>query len=302
MKRRRAAAAAWVLSIILGCSSSAEHEPLDAPTAGSGSGGGSAAGATSSGGATSAAGTTSQLGGGGAATTSSSGSAGAGQAGGFGGTVMGGAGGSTHQNGAGVGGGPPAGQPFACSEVMGLTLTRQWYEAGFEKGVVDAGWQLKAAQSAYVDEWAKADSPFWATPLISPCQTSSSAPDHVVFAVLSWTIMAQADWETAIRGAVTNIQSKYAGVRRIDLMTIIRGPANAACGDPNVYAENTHIPAALDAALAAVAAGSPTLVHVAPQFAVDACSDFEGTGPHLTDAGNTKLAAKIAASFAAIIP
>jgi hypothetical protein len=163
---------------------------------------------------------------------------------------------------------------------MGLTLTRQWYEAGFEKGVVDAGWQLKAAQSAYVDEWAKADGPFWATPLISPCQTSSSAPDHVVFAVLSWTIMAQADWETAIRGAVTNIQSKYAGVRRIDLMTIIRGPANAACGDPNVYAENTHIPAALDAALAAVAAGSPTLVHVAPQFAVDACSDFEGTGPH----------------------
>jgi hypothetical protein len=301
MKRRRAAGAGLWLLVMLGCSSSAEHEPLDAAPAGSGSGG-SAAGATSSGGATSAAGTTSQLGGGGAATTSSSGSAGAGQAGEFGGAVTGGAGGSTHQAGAGAGGGPPAGQPFTCSEVMGLTLTRQWYEAGFEKGVVDAGWQLKAAQSAYVDEWAKADSPFWATPLISPCQTSSSAPDHVVFAVLSWTIMAQADWETAIRGTVTNIQSKYAGVRRIDLMTIIRGPANAACGDPNVYAENTHIPAALDAAIAAVAAGSPTLVHAAPQFAVDACSDFEGTGPHLTAAGNAKLATKIAASFAAITP
>jgi hypothetical protein len=114
--------------------------------------------------------------------------------------------------------------------------------------------------------------------------------------------MTQEDWQSAVQGAADAIQAKYPGVRRIDLMTIIRGPDNAACGDPNAYAESTHIPAALDAALAQVAAGSPALVHVAPQFAVDACSDFQGTGPHLTAAGNAKLSAKIAASFASPPP
>jgi hypothetical protein len=178
--------------------------------------------------------------------------------------------------------------------VQGLTLTREWYSAGFEASAVDAQWQLKAAQSAYVDEWAKPDSPFWETPLYSPCEVGSSAPDRIVFIVLSWTIMAQSDWENAVAGAVQSLRAKYPKVRRIELMTIIRGPANAACGDPNVYAENTHIPAALDAALTQVAAASPSLVQVAPPFAVDACSDFEGTGPHLTMAGNAKLASKIA--------
>lgn len=36
----------------------------------------------------------------------------------------------------------------------------------------------------------------------------------------------------------------------------------------------------------------------ARQFAVDACSDFDGVGPHLTTAGNPKLAAEIATAFA----
>jgi hypothetical protein len=301
MKFPYPAGAAAALLAMLGCSSSAPEQEAGKVVPSGGAGAGGVAASAVSGGPNGGAGTTSQAEGGGGAIAALGGNAGASQAGGSGGAAQGGAAGATTQGGAGAGG-APAGQAFSCSEVMGLTLTRQWYEAGFEKGVTDAGWQLKAAQSAYVDEWAKADSPFWATPLISPCQTGSSAPDHVVFVVLSWTIMAQEAWEVAIRGAVTNIQSKYAGVRRIDLMTIIRGPANAACGDPNVYAESTHIPAALDAALAAVAASSPNLVHVAPQFAVDVCSDFQGTGPHLTDAGNTKLAAKIAASFDAIGP
>ena len=183
---------------------------------------------------------------------------------------------------------------FVCSQVQGLTLTKEWYQAGFEKGVADAGWQLKAAQSAYVDEWADPSSSFWSTAVSSPCAAGSTSPERVVFVVLSWTIMAQTDWEKAISGAVQSTRAKYPNLRRLDLMTIVRGPANASCGDPNVYAENTHIPAALDAALAQVAAATPSLVRVAPAFAVDACSDFTGVGPHLTAAGNAKLSAKIA--------
>ena len=278
------------LSALLGCSSSPSESPGSTPASSgsAGTGGSSAqvggAGNGASSGSPSVAGATS----GGAGATS-------GGSGGSGGDAMAGAAGSVVQvGGAGGMGGTAGAASFVCSQVQGLTLTRQWYLADFEEHVVDAQWQMKAAQSAYVDEWAKSDGPFWATPLESPCQAAAMAPDRVVFVVLSWTIMAQADWQTAVQGAVDAIKTHYPGVRRIDLMTIIRGPGNMACGDPNAYAESTHIPAALDAALAQVASGSPDLVHVAPQFAVDACTDFEGTGPHLTSAGNTKLAAKIA--------
>lgn len=293
----------WVLglSALLGCSSTpSDTQSPPAASAGnvgsagspgaSGSGGQVAgAGSSTAGAAPATAGTTSLSGAGGA-------SAGAGSNGGSAGAALAGAAGSLAQAGGSAGSAGAAG--FVCSQVQGLTLTRQWYLADFEKHVVDSQWQMRAAQSAYVDEWAKSNSPFWATAAESPCQTASASPDRVVFVVLSWTIMAQADWQTAIQGAVDATKTHYPNLRRIDLMTIIRGPNNMACGDPNTYAESTHIPAALDAALVQVAAASPALVHVAPQFAVDACSDFDGVGPHLTTAGNTKLAAKIAAAFA----
>ena len=197
-------------------------------------------------------------------------------------------------------GGAAAREPFVCNQVIGLTLTREWYEQGdFESGVDADRWQMKAAQSAYVVEWANPDSSYWDTPLYSPCAENSSAPDRVVLVVLSWTIMEQADWEEAIGGAVDTISAKYPELERIELMSIIRGPQNQSCGDPNVYAENTHIPEPLDQAFLAIAARSPELVVVAPQFAVDACSDYQGVGPHLTAAGNSKIAAKVAAHYAA---
>jgi hypothetical protein len=290
------------LTLVLGCSSgSGGDDPLAPGGGNAGSAAGSTSTASAGGGATGSGGSNSA---GTGAGVSPAGAGGGATSAGAGGTGVAGASAASGEagaagSGAGSGGAAPQGA-FTCSEVLGLTLTKEWYVAGFEQGVVDGKWQLKAAQSAYVDEWAKSDSPFWATPVVSPCEVGSTAPDHVVFAVLSWTIMTQADWEKAIGGAVTSIKSKYPGVARIELMTIVRGPGNAACGDPNVYAENTHIPAALDAALAKVAAGSPALVHVAPQFSVDSCADFKGTGPHLTDAGNAKLAAKIATAFASV--
>jgi hypothetical protein len=284
------AVVALALGAVLGCSST-NSEPQNQPTAGSGGTSAGASGAQTGGAGSSSAGSSPQSSGSGGS-GETAGSAGLAAGAGVGGAATAGAAGAMSQGGAGGSGGAAG---FVCSQVQGLTLTREWYLAGFEAGVVDGEWQMKAAQSAYVDEWAKSDSPFWNTALESPCQNGSTQPDRVVFVVLSWTIMTQEDWRSAVQGAVDAIQAKYPGLRRVDLMTIIRGPDNAACGDPNVYAESTHIPAALDAALAEVAAGAPALVYVAPQFAVDACSDFQGTGPHLTSAGNAKLSAEIAA-------
>ena len=187
---------------------------------------------------------------------------------------------------------------FACTQVIGLVLTSEWYLAGFENGIDNARWQLKWAEHSYVDEWAKPASPFWDTPIVSPCAQETTMPDRVVFVSLSWTIKAQSEFETALNAVVANIKTKYPSVRTIDLLSIVRGPANAAC-DPNPNAtESTQIPAGLDAAMAAVAARNPGFVSVGPKVEATACSDFTGVGPHLTSAGNMKMAQKYSAYYA----
>jgi hypothetical protein len=191
-------------------------------------------------------------------------------------------------------------ESFVCTQVMGLELTSEWYLAGFEQapGIDDARWQLMWKEHAYIDEWANPDSTFWGIPPTSPCAQSSDNPDRVLFVALSWTLVTLADWETNVQSDVDNIKAKYPNVKQIVLMTIIRGPDNVSCGNTTVVAENTLIPSYVDQALADVAAASTDGVTVAPQFAASSCSDFMGTGPHLTAAGNAEIAQVIGAAYA----
>jgi hypothetical protein len=75
-----------------------------------------------------------------------------------------------------------AGAPqFVCNQVTGLTLTREWYQAGFEQapGIADDRWQLKARQSGYITEWSNPNSDFWNHQPQSPCANGSAfPPDH----------------------------------------------------------------------------------------------------------------------------
>jgi hypothetical protein len=286
------------------------HEGGGSPTL-AGTGGRDGSGGSSGSALAGSGGTTASSGGG--AGTSSAGSAGAVGTGGNSGS-SGTTGGGGHDNGGasgldsggnkgggGAGGGSAgAGAPtdFVCTQFMGLQLTSQWYAGGFETVVPAARYQIKWAEHAYVDEWANPNSSFWNIAITSPCSQQSTSPDRVVLTALSWTIMAEKDWEAAVTADVNNIKSHYPNVKSIELMTIIRGPGNVACGNPNVYAESTHIPAPLDEALVQVAAKFPGLVSVAPKFEASACSDFEGTGPHLTAAGDAKIAKLIGAHYA----
>jgi len=248
-------------------------------------GGGGVAGGSSAGLAT----------GGGPAQTGSGG----GPAPGTGGSVVGagGAGGAPAGNG---GGGTSPPQTFACSSVLGLMLTSQWYNAGFEQapGIDNTRWQLKWMEHAYIDEWANANSAFWDITPLSACAQGSSNPDRVVLIALSWTIATLADWESNVTKDVENIKAKYSNLKQIVLMTIVRGPGNTSCGNTTVLAENTLIPTYVDQALANVAAKYPTLVKVGPKTEAAACSDFMGTGPHLTTAGDSAAAKSIATFFA----
>src|SRR5262245_17632174 len=254
---------------------------------GGGGGGGTGGGAGSGGGA----GGAPALGG---STGSGGGGAGGGAAGG---------GGSVDAGGADRGGGADAVGPtgFVCSQVTAMTLTREWYDAGFESFVAGDRWQLKAREHGYITEWANPNSDFWNEPIESPCANGSTSPDHVVLTVLSWApacCVTQPEWDTQINQAIANLKAKYSGLKRIDLMTVIRGAGNMLCPAPPAVGETIVIPPELDAALAAAAAQFPNFVFVAPKFEAPNCAAFSGGGPHLTTAGNTAVARMIASYFA----
>ncbi len=264
--------------------------------------GGGAGGSTGAGGASVGAGT------GGVAGTSG----GAGGSPGLGGLTGGGIGGIGGTTGpvdaggsAGSGGGIDAAAPtgFVCNQVTAMTLTREWYEAGFENMVANDRWQLKAREHGYITEWSNPNSDFWNEPIESPCAQGSTSPDHVVLTVLSWVpacCTTQPQWVAQVTGAINTLKAKYSGLKRIDLMTVIRGPNNMLCPTAPAAGETIVIPPELDGALAAAAAQFPNFVFVAPKFEAPNCAAFSGGGPHLTTTGNTAVAKNIAASFAMI--
>jgi hypothetical protein len=198
---------------------------------------------------------------------------------------------------------PASAATFVCSQVTAMTLTREWFVAGFEQnpGIINDRWQLKARQSGYITEWANPNSDFWNQPVQSPCAKGSTSPDHVVLTALSWRPICcttQTQWEAVVSSVVTNLKAKYADLKRIDLMTVIRGPGNKECPTPAVAGETVSMPPELDAGLASVAAKFPNLVFVAPKFEAPSCAAFVGGGPHLTPTGNAEVAKAIAAHFA----
>ena len=234
-------------------------------------------------------------------------SSGAGSAGQGGAVALGGAGGSAGHGGSAAGAGGSAGagggaNVFTCNQITAMTLTREWFQAGFEAdaGIINARWQLKAREHGYITEWSNPSSDFWNQEPESPCAAGSTNPDHVVLTVLSWNpacCTTQPEWEQQVEGTVTTLVAKYSALKRIDLMTVLRGPGNQLCPTPPAANETIALPPELDAALAAVAASHPSLVFVAPQFEAPNCAAFSGGGPHLTTAGNTTVAKDIATHF-----
>jgi hypothetical protein len=285
-----------------GCSSNSSGDGGGAAGVAPVGGGGAAGTAGASSGAGAGTGGGSVAGG---ATTG--GNASAGSAGQGGGVAAGGVSGSGGQGGSagslgGSGGAAGGANTFTCSQITAMTLTREWFLAGFETdaGIINGRWQLKAREHGYITEWANPNSDFWNQALESPCTAGSTNPDHVVLTVLSWApacCTTQPQWEQQVEAAVTNLVAKYTALKRIDLMTVIRGPGNQLCPTPPAANETIALPAELDAALAAVASKHAGLVYVTPKFEAPNCAAFSGGGPHLTTAGNTAVAKDIAAHF-----
>jgi unsaturated rhamnogalacturonyl hydrolase len=181
----------------------------------------------------------------------------------------------------------PAPAAFTCTEVLGVSVTGDWFTHGFEDGLDSSRWQVRWKAHAFIEQWADPKSELWTQAPQSPCAARSNDPDHVIFTGVNWQYKTQAEWEQKYVAVVETLKSKYPGLRRIDLLTMLRGPQNKSCGSTMTVVEPF-----IDAAVASVVVKYPGLVFAAPKVETPTCEIFTKGGPHFTPAG-MQAAAKL---------
>jgi len=180
----------------------------------------------------------------------------------------------------------PAAGDFVCTEILGVSVTGDWFSAGFEDGLDGARWQARSRTHAFVEQWADPASDLWTLPPVSPCARRSEDPDRVLFTAVNWEYTTEAEWEKALEAVVATLRVKRPGARRIELLTMLRGPGNRTCGSAM-----TVVQPYVDEAIAAVAARHPGLVVAGPRVTLETCTPFVKGGPHFTEAGKAAVAA-----------
>ena len=180
---------------------------------------------------------------------------------------------------------PVAADDFVCTEVLGVSVTGDWFGAGFEKGLDDGRWQVRWRSKAFVELWADPASDLWALPAQSPCTRRSDDPDRVIFTAVNWEWKTREEWESRLEAVLATIRAKRPGARRIELMTMLRAPGNQTCGSVM-----TVVQPYVEEAIAAVVARHPGLVTAAPKVFLKTCEPFLNGGPHYTDAGMAVVA------------
>jgi hypothetical protein len=132
---------------------------------------------------------------------------------------------------------PPAVPPggFTCTLILGTNHTAEWYEAGFEKLVDDSRWELIHAHRAFVELWADPNDPVWPGAIGSRCAQGATTPDRIIFLALAGgpdgglSNYPLDKWLPLLNADVANIRAKYPAVKRIELMSYVRGPKNGTC-------------------------------------------------------------------------
>ncbi len=180
-----------------------------------------------------------------------------------------------------------------CNLLLGSGLASEWFGAGFEQVAGDRYWQAVFSAQAQVRQWADPAHSAWSQPLVSACMHNSEAPDRVVFVAESQEYKSKEQWLEALTGLVETLKKKYPSAKRIDLMTMIRGPKGASCGDAR-----TAVAPYIDEAVDNVATNYPNLVKAAPKFEMDDCSAFKKGGPHFSAEGATAAAKLVGEYFA----
>ena len=110
-----------------------------------------------------------------------------------------------------------------------------------------------------------------------------------------------ANWESILTTGVATIRGKYPSVKRLEIMSMVRGPGTSGPGTECQPAATTNhedvVEPWIDNAIAAVAKAQPTLVFAAPKFYVGNCSWFANGGPHFINGGSPNLVAQMIAAY-----
>ncbi|MDX2056060.1 MAG: hypothetical protein SFV15_26905 [Polyangiaceae bacterium] len=194
-------------------------------------------------------------------------------------------GGGASSGGSSLGGSPSSGgaastppSEFTCTLVQGILATAEWYNEGFEKadgqswGVTDSRWELRGVHEGMVELWADPNDPIWSEPITSPCASSASNPDRVIFVGLNWDYKTVEEWKPPLEKVVANLKAKFSNLRQVELATFVRAPGNMGC--PNEDTNRLTISPGQDQAIAELAASSQGFVLASPRFEAKACSDY----------------------------
>jgi len=182
---------------------------------------------------------------------------------------------------------------FKCNALLGVSVTGDWFNAGFETGLPGDKWQLKWKTESFIEQWANPSDPVWSTAVISACTDASANPDRVIFTAVNWTYTTESEWETQLTKDVETFKTKYSAVKEIDLMTMLRAPNNQICGQAGQGSTNEQIVQPfVDQAMTAVGAKYPALVRILPPFYAPSCSVFLPNSPHFA-AGQAAVVAQV---------
>ncbi len=176
-----------------------------------------------------------------------------------------------------------------CNLLLGIGVTKEWFTAGFEPAAGDERWEAILRGHTFVQHWADPAHEAWKEPLVSPCKAQADAPDRVVFVAANFEFKTKDEWVKALTDVVGTIRAKYPNVKAIDLMTMVRGPGGASCGDP----KSVVLPV-IDEAVDQVSKSFPGLVTATPRFEMKSCDVFTKGGPHFTPEGGAAAAKMIA--------
>ena len=105
---------------------------------------------------------------------------------------------------------------FVCTQVIGVSVTGDWFGAGFEDGIDGSRWQALWRSHAFVESWADPTSDLWTMKPQSPCAQRSDNPDRVIFTGVNWEYKTREAWQEKLAAVVETIRTKYTGARRID--------------------------------------------------------------------------------------
>lgn len=188
----------------------------------------------------------------------------------------------------------PAAAHYECTVVLGLTVTNEWYNAGFEQLVPDAEWEALVKPHTFVRDWGDPNHAVWSEATLSPCAARAKSPDRALFFAADWKYADEAEWKKGLTQAIATIRSKFPELKRLELLSMVRGPKNASCGDPKSVIEPM-----VDAAIAAVVEPPGGVVQAGPKFEVSDCAAFTKGGPHFSDEGGKQVAKLVSAHYAA---